>query len=251
MIFTVDGSRDDDNDVERTFGRSIEINFLILRLNKEFPNINDVGIVAAFIFDCFRLKPNEGMFLKPNLPRAYFSGDCFECMTCSDNVVCVGSTPKLRDTSGLCQIVDYVTQEPSVFNGQVSPNKTLTSYYLCSPCLCYSLFGLVSDSDIIGGAFFVIVSHLSRNIIEVILISKWCNQSIDILHEERKRYDGANNDNENYEHGNNENRQNKAIPIILYIIDDGSNDIEDVHANYINNKEETRNNSTKGTVSQI
>ena len=41
---------------------------------------------------------------------------------------------------------------------------------------------------------------------------------------------------------NNENRQNNAIPI-----DDESNDIKDVHANY-GSKEEIRHNSTKGTV---
>ena len=74
----------------------------------------------------------------------------------SDNVARAGLTPKLRATNVLCQIVDYVAQESHVFNPQViSQNKRLVSY-----CLCYFSFGVISDSDIIGEAFFVIVIHL-------------------------------------------------------------------------------------------
>ena len=152
-------------------------------------------------------------------------------MTCSDDVA--GLTPKLRATNVLCKIVDYVAQERPVSNGQViSHDKTLTSYYLCPPCLCYSSFGLVSNSDIIGEAFFVIVPHFTGNIIEMILISKWLNQCIYILDEESQEYGDTNNDNENHERDNNENTQNKTIPI-------GSDDIKDVDANY-NSKQETR-----------
>ena len=51
-------------------------------------------------------------------------------MTCSDNAVRAGLTPKLRDTNVLYQIVDYVAQEQRVLNGQViSQDKRLVSYY--------------------------------------------------------------------------------------------------------------------------
>ena len=180
MIFTGDGREDDDNEVENTdnsnslpFGRSIAINSLISRSNKEFPN--DVGIFAAFLFNCFRLKKN---ILKANLQHAYLSDDCFECMACSDNVARAELTPKLRATNVLCQIVDYVAQESPVFNPQViSQNKRLVSYYLC-----YFSFGVVSD--IIGEAFFCYFNTFSGNIIETIRILKWCNQCIYILDEE-------------------------------------------------------------------
>ena len=76
----------------------------------------------------------------------------------------------------------------------------------------------------------------------MILISKWCNQCIYILDEESVEYGDTNNDNENYERDNNKNRRNKTIAI-----DDESNDMKDVYTNY-NNKEETRNDSTKETV---
>ena len=46
-------------------------------------------------------------------------------MACSDNVVRAGLTPKLRDTNVLCQIVDYVAQEPPVLNGELISQHTL------------------------------------------------------------------------------------------------------------------------------
>ena len=47
------------------------------------------------------------MFLKANLPHAYLSGDCVECMACSDNVVRAGLTPKFMDVPTLCQMLNY------------------------------------------------------------------------------------------------------------------------------------------------
>ena len=47
------------------------------------------------------------MFLGPNLPHAYLSGDCIECMACSDNVVRAGLTPKLIDVPTLCEMLIY------------------------------------------------------------------------------------------------------------------------------------------------
>ena len=47
------------------------------------------------------------MFLGPNLIHAYLSGDCVECMACSDNVVRAGLTPKLIDVPTLCSMLEY------------------------------------------------------------------------------------------------------------------------------------------------
>ena len=54
-----------------------------------------------------RLEPGEAMFLGPNLIHAYLSGDCVECMACSDNVVRAGLTPKLIDVPTLCSMLEY------------------------------------------------------------------------------------------------------------------------------------------------
>ena len=51
------------------------------------------------------------MFLGPNVPHAYLSGDCVECMACSDNVVRAGLTPKLIDVEVLCSMLEYKCSE--------------------------------------------------------------------------------------------------------------------------------------------
>ena len=67
---------------------------LVLTLNKDFPG--DVGIFVIYFLNHVTLKPGEAMFLRANLPHAYLSGNCVECMACSDNVVRAGLTPKVR-----------------------------------------------------------------------------------------------------------------------------------------------------------
>lgn len=45
--------------------------------------------------------------IKPNLPHAYLSGDCVECMASSDNVIRAGLTPKFKDVDHLLRIIQY------------------------------------------------------------------------------------------------------------------------------------------------
>ena len=78
---------------------------LFKRLWHDFPG--DVGCFVIYFLNILVLKPGEAMFLGPNLPHAYLSGDCIECMACSDNVVRAGLTPKLIDVSTLCDMLIY------------------------------------------------------------------------------------------------------------------------------------------------
>eukprot|EP01084_Bolivina_argentea_P265458 449976_1 len=119
-------NKEDDNEQKAkddTFARDIDINELVPRLNEQFPG--DVGIFAAFLLNCFRLKPGEAIFLEANLPHAYLDGDCLECMACSDNVVRAGLTPKLRDTPVLCQMLNYKAQKPQIMTGNKIGEYTL------------------------------------------------------------------------------------------------------------------------------
>ena len=79
---------------------------LFLRLCDQFPG--DVGCFVIYFLNVVRLSPGEAMFLGPNVPHAYLSGDCVECMACSDNVVRAGLTPKLIDVEVLCNMLEYV-----------------------------------------------------------------------------------------------------------------------------------------------
>ena len=99
------------------------------RLWYDFPG--DVGCFVIYFLNLIQLKPGEAMFLGPNLPHAYLSGiyrndsmffsnklrlvflsgDCIECMACSDNVVRAGLTPKLIDVPTLCDMLIYECPE--------------------------------------------------------------------------------------------------------------------------------------------
>merc|ERR1712029_797585 len=82
---------------------------LFKRLAHDFPG--DVGCFVIYFLNLIQLKPGEAMFLGPNLPHAYLSGDCIECMACSDNVVRAGLTPKLIDVPTLCEMLIYQCPE--------------------------------------------------------------------------------------------------------------------------------------------
>ena len=93
---------------------------LAMRLSKQFPG--DVGMFAPYLLNHVLIQPGEAFFMAANEPHAYLSGDCVECMACSDNVVRAGLTPKLRDVDTLLDMLTYATGEPgSVLPAPVAP----------------------------------------------------------------------------------------------------------------------------------
>ncbi|KAJ8249256.1 hypothetical protein GJAV_G00232840 [Gymnothorax javanicus] len=78
---------------------------LLLRLHSQFPG--DIGCFSIYFLNRVLLQPGEAMFLGANEPHAYLSGDCVECMACSDNTVRAGLTPKFIDVSTLCEMLHY------------------------------------------------------------------------------------------------------------------------------------------------
>jgi len=101
-----------------------EIESLALRVHNDFPD--DVGVFCVFFLNYVQLKPGEAIFLGPNLPHAYLSGNCIECMACSDNVVRAGLTPKLRDADTLCSMLDYNATPAKVLQGDQIDDHTRT-----------------------------------------------------------------------------------------------------------------------------
>eukprot|EP01099_Mayorella_cantabrigiensis_P004525 TRINITY_DN3410_c0_g1_i1.p1 TRINITY_DN3410_c0_g1~~TRINITY_DN3410_c0_g1_i1.p1 ORF type:complete len:449 (+),score=95.19 TRINITY_DN3410_c0_g1_i1:57-1403(+) len=88
---------------------------LLLRLQTQFPG--DIGLFSIFFLNYITLQPGQGIFLAANEPHAYLSGECIECMACSDNVVRAGLTPKYIDVNTLCSILTYKTGEPPILLG--------------------------------------------------------------------------------------------------------------------------------------
>lgn len=83
---------------------------LIKKIRKAHPD--DIGIWAPYFLNYLRLQPGEAIFLGPNIPHAYLSGDCIECMACSDNVVRAGLTNKFIDVETLMEMLDYNSYSP-------------------------------------------------------------------------------------------------------------------------------------------
>lgn len=73
--------------------------------NHYFPN--DIGVLSIFFLNIVQMKPGQAIFLAANVPHAYLSGDCIECMACSDNVIRAGLTPKFKDVETLLEMLDF------------------------------------------------------------------------------------------------------------------------------------------------
>lgn len=93
----------------------VDLGELVLRLAEQYPG--DVGVFAPFFLNVFHLQPGEALFLGPDVPHAYLSGDCVEAMACSDNVVRAGLTPKFRDVETLCGMLTYECGRPLTMMG--------------------------------------------------------------------------------------------------------------------------------------
>lgn len=99
---------------------------ILQKLHADFPG--DVGCWAPYFMNYMLLRPGQAIFLKPNLLHAYLSGDCVECMACSDNAVRAGLTPKHIDIPTLTNMLDYdsYTPEELLFKPQIEdPNSCI------------------------------------------------------------------------------------------------------------------------------
>uniref|UniRef100_U5ESC5 mannose-6-phosphate isomerase n=1 Tax=Corethrella appendiculata TaxID=1370023 RepID=U5ESC5_9DIPT len=104
-----------------------ELSKIFLQLDKDFPN--DVGILSIFFLNILRLTPGEAIYLPANVPHAYLSGDCVECMACSDNVIRAGLTPKFKDVETLLRLLNYTGESADKKIFQSIPSKQSNEIY--------------------------------------------------------------------------------------------------------------------------
>jgi len=86
----------------------------IRKVNNDFPG--DVGVFCIFMLNLLFLSPGEAIFLGANEPHAYISGDCVECMSCSDNVVRAACTSKYKDVNTLVEMLTYNLGKPHIYH---------------------------------------------------------------------------------------------------------------------------------------
>ncbi|CAB0033180.1 unnamed protein product [Trichogramma brassicae] len=80
---------------------------LFERLHEDYPG--DIGCFVVYFLNYLVLEPGEAIYLRANEVHAYLSGDCVECMACSDNVVRAGLTPKLIDVETLVDVASFAS----------------------------------------------------------------------------------------------------------------------------------------------
>ncbi|XP_012284804.1 mannose-6-phosphate isomerase [Orussus abietinus] len=100
---------------------------LLERLHLQYPK--DVGCFGIYFFNYMNLQPGEAIYLGANEPHAYLSGDCVECMACSDNVIRAGLTPKLKDVPTLLHMLSYTYESASKKRFQPSREDECTEIF--------------------------------------------------------------------------------------------------------------------------
>jgi mannose-6-phosphate isomerase len=85
----------------------------ILRCKQFYPE-GDAGIFCFFLFHLVNLAPGEAISLNTGVPHAYLSGELFEIMKPSDNVLRCGLTPKHIDVEELLKCLNKKESIPSL-----------------------------------------------------------------------------------------------------------------------------------------
>lgn len=87
----------------------------------------DSGMLIIYLLSIFKLNRGDAVFIDACIPHAYISGDYFECMKCSDNVVRGGLTPKEIDTEEFIKLVKLEPYSPIIKASKLS--KDVSTYH--------------------------------------------------------------------------------------------------------------------------
>ncbi|MFD0966454.1 mannose-6-phosphate isomerase, class I [Seminibacterium arietis] len=74
----------------------------------------DAGLICFYLFNIVQLKKGEGIYQDAGIPHAYLRGQNIELMSCSDNVIRGGLTPKHVDIAELLKIIDCHEINPKI-----------------------------------------------------------------------------------------------------------------------------------------
>ena len=104
---------------------------LLLHVHEQYPG--DVGCFAIYFLNYIQLDPFESIYIAPNVPHAYISGDIVECLASSDNVVRAAFSSKVKDVDTFCNMLDYTPRTVSDTKLEAVPDKLDEFLYLYDP----------------------------------------------------------------------------------------------------------------------
>ncbi len=86
----------------------------------------DAGLMCFYLFNIVFLKKGEGIYQDAGIPHAYLRGQNIELMSCSDNVIRGGLTPKYVNIPELLKIVDCREVVPEIIAPAPLQNGSFT-----------------------------------------------------------------------------------------------------------------------------
>uniref|UniRef100_A0A914YUF5 mannose-6-phosphate isomerase n=1 Tax=Panagrolaimus superbus TaxID=310955 RepID=A0A914YUF5_9BILA len=92
-------------------------------MRKHFPG--DVGCFSPLYLNHMILQPGECCFYAAEELHAYLSGECVECVGCSNNTIRAALTPKFIDREALINVLNYRMTDPEFY---LVPPQKLTNY---------------------------------------------------------------------------------------------------------------------------
>uniref|UniRef100_A0AC34Q220 Mannose-6-phosphate isomerase n=1 Tax=Panagrolaimus sp. JU765 TaxID=591449 RepID=A0AC34Q220_9BILA len=92
-------------------------------MRKHFPG--DVGCFSPLYLNHMILQPGECCFYAAEELHAYLSGECVECVGCSNNTIRAALTPKFIDKESLIKVLNYRMTTPDFY---LVPPKRLEDY---------------------------------------------------------------------------------------------------------------------------
>ena len=137
-----------------------ELSRHILDAAKLYPE-GDVGIFNFYFLNLVTLQPEEAIFIAPNIPHAYLSGELIECMAPSDNVVRAGLTPKYIDRDTLLSMVEDEESLPQIIHADSNGE------YLLPMSEYFKLSVLKPNTEIVTKDYSELVFCLSNGSIYV------------------------------------------------------------------------------------
>ncbi|GMR57855.1 hypothetical protein PMAYCL1PPCAC_28050 [Pristionchus mayeri] len=83
---------------------------VIKKMARDFPG--DVGIFSPLFLNHMVLMPGECCYYAAEELHAYLSGECVECVGCSNNTIRAACTPKYIDREALVEVLNYRMTAP-------------------------------------------------------------------------------------------------------------------------------------------
>ncbi|CAK5038836.1 unnamed protein product [Meloidogyne enterolobii] len=86
---------------------------IIKDMFQRFPT--DIGCLSPIYLNHIILEPGECVYYGAQELHAYLSGECVECVSCSNNTIRAGLTNKFVDKANLIKVLNYRMTDPEYY----------------------------------------------------------------------------------------------------------------------------------------